>query len=267
VDDIPAPADLEAIYGAAFFDVGEKFGDAPVSAGRTNAHERVERLLALPGIGRHRWLDVGCATGDFLPDAAAAVEQIAGVEISQFAAARVRDSGFDVTAGDFLDVALAPDTIDVITMWDYIEHVPAPALHLRKAFDALRPGGYLALSTGDVTSLVARSMGRFWHLMIPPRHLYFFSPDALRRLLAASGFELVRIGRPGKRVPIDFVAWKLAIMTVPRLAPTALRWCGALGLGRVSPRLNLGDILTLYARKPASTVRADREPSIAQSRG
>lgn len=222
----------------------------PASAGRTNARERVDRLLALPGIRREEWLDVGCATGDFLRDAAAVAEHVAGVELSRFAAGRVRDSGVEVTAGDFLEVALAPESVDVITMWDYIEHVPAPARHLRKAFETLRPGGYLALSTGDASSLVARAMGRFWHLMIPPRHLYFFSPDALRRLMAASGFEVVSIGRPGKRVPVDFMAWKLAVMTVPPLARTALRWAGAAGLGRVSLRLNLGDILTLYARKP-----------------
>ncbi|MBI4521649.1 MAG: hypothetical protein HY701_12485, partial [Gemmatimonadetes bacterium] len=47
VDEIPSQAELEAIYGARFFEVGGKFGDAPASAGRANAHELVERLLAL----------------------------------------------------------------------------------------------------------------------------------------------------------------------------------------------------------------------------
>ena len=35
-------------------------------------------------------------------------------------------------------------------MWDYVEHVPDPAANLENAFDVLKPGAYLALSTGDV---------------------------------------------------------------------------------------------------------------------
>ena len=136
-------------------------------------------------------------------------------------------------------------------MWDYVEHVPDPAANLEKAFDVLQPGGYLALSTGDVDSLLARLAGRFWHLMIPPRHLYFFSPVTIRRLVTAAGLDLVQIGRPGKRVPLDFAAWKLATMTLPGLSAPVVQTCERLGLGRVAPSVNLFDIMTVYARKLA----------------
>ena len=251
VNNLPTPAELRTIYGEEFFHVGRKFSGHTAGVGLVNPRRRVEAVRRLPAVGRGRWLDVGCATGDFLACAASVVEKASGIELSAFAAEKARARGLDVTNGDFLQADVPPAVFDVISMWDYVEHVPDPAANLEKAFAVLKPGGYLALSTGDVDSVLARLTGRFWHLMIPPRHLYFFSPVTIRRLLTTAGFELVEISRPGKRVPLDFAAWKLATMTVPGLSSAVVRTCERLGLGRVAPPVNLRDIMTVYARKPA----------------
>ena len=251
VNQLPAPAQLRAIYGEEFFHVGRKFSGDPASAGLINARHRVEAVRRLPGIGRRRWLDVGCATGDFLVCAASVVDEVSGIELSAFAAEKARERDLDVTTDDFLQAGVSSAAFDVVSMWDYVEHVPDPAANLEKAFDVLQPGGYLALSTGDVDSLLARLAGRFWHLMIPPRHPYFFSPVTIRRLVTAAGLDLVQIGRPGKRVPLDFAAWKLATMTLPGLSAPVIQTCERLGLGRVAPSVNLFDIMTVYARKLA----------------
>ena len=256
VNQLPAPAELRTIYGEAFFHVGRKFSGHPASAGLINARQRVEAVRRLPAVGRRRWLDVGCATGDFPACAVSVVDEMSGIELSAYAAEKARERNLDVTTGDFLQTEVSRAAFDVVSMWDYIEHVPDPASNLEKAFDVLKPGGYLALSTGDVDSLLSRLAGRFWHLMIPPRHLYFFSPVTIRRLLTAAGFDVVKIGRPGKRVPLDFAAWKLTTMTVPSLSASVVQACGRLGLGRVAPPVNLFDIMTVYARKHASPDRA-----------
>ena len=251
VNNLPTPAELRTIYGEEFFHVGRKFSGHTAGAGLVNPRRRVEAVRRLPAVGRGRWLDVGCATGDFLACAASVVEKASGIELSAFAAEKARARGLDVTNGDFLQADVPAEVFDVISMWDYVEHVTNPSANFKKAFAVLKPGGYLAISTGDVESLLARLTGRFWHLMIPPRHLYFFSPVTIRRLLTSAGFELVQIGRPGKRVPLDFAAWKLATMTVPGLSPAVVRTCERLGLGRVAPPVNLLDIMTVFARKPA----------------
>ncbi len=251
VNQLPAPSELRTIYGEEFFRVGRKFSGHPSSAGLINARQRVEAVRRLPAVGRTRWLDVGCATGDFLVCAASVIDEVSGIELSAFAAEKAQERDLDVTTGDFLQADVPRAAFDVVSMWDYVEHVPDPAANLEKAFAVLKPGGYLTLSTGDVDSLLARLAGRFWHLMIPPRHLYFFSPVTIRRLLTAASFDLVRIGRPAKRVPLDFAAWKLATMTVPGLSTAVVQTCSRLGLGRVAPSVNLFDIMTVYARKPA----------------
>lgn len=249
VDRIPPPDELARIYGKGFFAVGRKFADEADGVGVINARHRIARLLELPGVGRDRWLDVGCATGDFLVAARNAVRETTGVELSAFAAERARERGLQVATGDFAGIDLPSGSFDLVTMWDYIEHVPDPRQSIERALALLRPGGHLVISTGDAASLAARAMGRFWHLMIPPRHLYFFTPDTLIRLLQDSGFQMVRLDRPGKRVPLDFAAWKLAQMVAPPIAARVLGAATRMGLGRVQPSINLRDIITVCARK------------------
>lgn len=249
VDPLPTQREIEALYGEAFFAVGRKFAGEEHGPGMVNAGARLRAVRMLPDLRTQRWLDVGCATGDFLRCASGAVDSVHGVELSPIAARQAASRGLQVLVGSFLQVPLARCEFDVVSMWDYIEHVPDPAANLRKAADLLRPGGYLALSTGNVDSLLARVAGRYWHLMIPPRHLYFFSPTTIRRLLAAAGFDRVAIETCGKRVPLDFMAWKLSKLLAPPLAPGVLKASERLRLGLLAPHVNFGDIMTVYARK------------------
>ena len=250
VDKIPSRDELVHLYSEAFFSVGQKFSGHHGSAGLVNAQQRVEAVRRLPSVGRKRWLDVGCAIGDFLICAETVVDDVAGIELSAFAAGQARMRGVTVTSGDFLTVEVSQASFDVVSMWDYLEHVPNPTATLSKAFEVLKPGGYLALSTGDADSLLARLAGRFWHLMIPPRHLYFFSPATIRRLLTTAGLDVVEIGKPAKRVPLDFAVWKLADIMIPRVSTHILRGGERLRLGSIAPRVNLFDIMTVFARKP-----------------
>ena len=249
VDPLPSLREIEALYGEAFFAVGRKFAGDEYGPGIVNAEARLRALRVLPDLRMERWLDVGCATGDFLRCASDTVDSVHGVELSPVAARQAASRGLQVLVGDFLNVPARSVPIPVVSMWDYIEHVPDPAANLRKAADLLHPGGYLALSTGNVESLLARVTGRYWHLMIPPRHLYFFSPTTIRRLLAAAGFDLVAIETCGKRVPLDFMAWKLSTLLAPTLAPSVLKVSERLRLGSLAPHVNFGDIMTVYARK------------------
>ena len=246
----PTRDELDRMYSKSFFQVGEKFAGLARSPGMLNAERRVLRLLASPGVLRGRWLDVGCATGDFMVAARPHVKQITGIEMSTYAVDQARARGLhNVMAGDFLEVSFDAGLVDVVTMWDVIEHVPDPLAALRRAADVLRDDGMLVLSTGDVESLAARMTGRFWHLMIPPRHLYFFSPATIGTLLVRAGFEILSVSKPGKRVPLDFAFWKLATLVTPRAGGAALRLGAAIRLGRLAPLVNLRDIMTVVARK------------------
>ncbi|MGE0480985.1 MAG: class I SAM-dependent methyltransferase [Phycisphaerae bacterium] len=196
-------------------------------------------------------LDIGCGTGVFLDEARAAGFATAGVEVSAYAAARAAARGLRVRAAPIEALVLPERAFDYVTIWDVIEHVRHPRQLVEEAVRALRPGGVLALSTGDVTSWCARLSGARWHLYNLPEHLFFFSPDALRRLLHDAGAQVHESRYEVNWVPMAYLLERLGkSLRGPRPTPTASapaagggvsRWCNL-----VVPA-TLFDVLGVYA--------------------
>ena len=72
-----------------------------------------------------------------------------------------KDRGVQAQQGDYLVLQLGRK-VDVITMWDTIEHLKRPDLFIAKAARDLKRGGIIALTTGDIGSVNARLRGRRW---------------------------------------------------------------------------------------------------------
>lgn len=199
VGDDPAGIDFCALYDESYYTGGQAgvFSDyVGQAAGRRAAARR--RLWTLRRLmPRGRLLDVGCAAGFFLAEAARHYA-VRGVEPSNFAAAFAREKlGLDVFNGTLHDAALAAASFDLVTLWDVIEHVPDPAALLVEIKRLLAPGGRLVLTTGDIGSDYARSRGAKWHLLTPPWHLYFFSRATLATLAARAGLRVQHIAARG----------------------------------------------------------------------
>ena len=251
--DSPDPAELTRIYGEPYFRAaaGELHGQgyrdyvADEALHLRTARRRLERLEQL--VEGRRLLDVGAAAGFFVAAARERGWDAAGVDVSPEMTAWARERlGVDVATEAFASYE-APDAgLDAVTMWDYLEHSLDPADDLAHAARLLRPGGVLALSTGDADAVVARLSGRRWHLLTPRHHLFFFTRATLLEYLARHGFEPVEIGYPGTSYPLDYVVHKLrTLVDVPLLDSAAER----LARMRVAVPLNLRDIVTVYARR------------------
>jgi len=216
------------------------------------ARARLRRLARWGGgwSARRRLLEIGCGTGVFLDAARRAGWQTEGIEVSLYAAEAARRRGHVVScqAAELVDLPAA--AYDCVAMWDVLEHVRDPAGVLRRAAAALRPGGVLALSTGDVTSLCARLSGRRWHLYNLPEHLFFFSPTALRLLLSRAGCRVVRIAREVNWVPVGYLLERLR-KSLLRPAPSRPRRVERRSGARFRPfqvvPATLGDVLGVYA--------------------
>jgi SAM-dependent methyltransferase len=136
-----------------------------------------------------RVLDIGCGTGEFL----AAMRRLGwdthGVEPNEGAAAYAREKlGLDVRADDLQNLDLPDCSFDLVTLWTVLEHLHDPGSVLRTARRILRPSGLLIISIPDIQSLDARCFGTSWVGYDTPRHLYVFSRDNIRSLLAQAGF-------------------------------------------------------------------------------
>lgn len=179
---LPTDEELTALYESL---VDEAYTDE--RGPRALAVSLAVRLLRrYAGSTRGRLLDVGCAAGIFLEEAAKDGWDVAGVEPSAFlrgqASPAVRDR---IQAGVFRDVGGA-EIYDVVTFWDVLEHVRDVPDTLAHAAKLLRPGGLLMVNVPDRSSVIARAFGRRWPLLLP-EHLHYFTPGSLTSLYERAG--------------------------------------------------------------------------------
>ena len=180
-----------------------------------------------------RLLDAGCATGAFARVATRAGWKTSGVDASAWALDLARERCRDATfvLGLIEEVEFPASSFDVITLWDTLEHVSAPAKVLARARSWLTPGGWLFLNVPNADSWTARAMGRRWILLLR-EHLWYFTPLTLQALLSRCGFQCVET-RPNR---VRFSAAAIA----RRLAQyPAGRWAGPVVSLRCARRLAL----------------------------
>lgn len=194
----PSPEALREVYSEDYYrKTDEKTSVSGYTDYEMDMDLKLARVLFEPvrrlgtGTGK-RLLDVGCATGAVLQVAREHGWDAGGVEISAWAAEIARRKGFDVRTGTLEEAHLAEGSMDVVTMFDVIEHIPDPRVTLREIRRVLRPGGALVLQTPNADGFGARVLYRSRSMIVQPNaHLILFSPAGLRTMLEREGFQPV----------------------------------------------------------------------------
>jgi len=209
-----------------------------------------------------RLLDIGCGTGHFLEEAKLSRRwEISGVEPNATAAAYARQAlPANIIEGRFSDTTFQPNSFDVITMWNVLEHVSYPLADLRRARALLRDQGWLVFTVPNVDGLEARLFGPYWVGWDLPRHLYLFPRAQLRTLLNAIGFQLVDMRCFSSSYIFlkhnlefwsqtwnpPYAAWRNSILQLYLSAPIRIGLSLPLWL---LDRLKLTSVITIVARK------------------
>lgn len=142
-------------------------------------------------VGGKRLFEIGANVGLFLSVASERGWDVAGIEPSSWAVAQGRDRfGVDLRQGTVEQLDLDPGTIDVLAMFDVLEHLSDPMAALHHLRPSLNERGLLALSTVNVESLHGRARGGRWPWFIRS-HLHYFRPPTLVRMLDSAGFDTV----------------------------------------------------------------------------
>lgn len=201
----------------------------------------IEKYCRPPG----RVLDVGCYLGVFLDVARDRGWQTAGVEPSAWAAARCKERGHEVINVPLRRSNLAPESFELVTLWDVIEHLHDPLGQLREIHALVKPGGIFALTTMDTGSLYAKMSGRRWPWFMR-MHLYYFTRGTLARMLEEAGFEVLEISRAKRIVSLRYFLEKAAAVLSP-IAP--LLELLAAPFGSIYVTIDFGDNMMVIARK------------------
>lgn len=177
-------------------------------------------------------LDVGCGEGHLCADLLdAGWPAVHGVDLSRSRIARARAAYPGVAFHTSLDECpLAPASADLVVLDNVVEHLLDPPALLRELRPLLRPDGRLVVVTPNMRSGHFRLLGRRWTPeLCPNAHVHLFTPDSMRRLLAAAGYEVAAEG--SIQIPLHPArAWlgHLARRDVRELAWRGVQECGNL---------------------------------------
>jgi SAM-dependent methyltransferase len=189
-------------------------------------------------------LDLGCSSGAFLASLPRKSWELYGIEMSADVAKRAEAAtGAKVFVGDILEAPFPPESFDVITCFDVLEHLYEPRKVMAKVTEWLKPGGIFYVFVPNIDSAEARVFGSYWCGLELPRHLFHYSPASLRYLAQLTNLEevsLVTTRNPavgyGLRYFFDDRLRALGISRTPRayLGEASLPWKVARRLVRIT---------------------------------
>lgn len=171
-------------------------------------------------------LDVGCFDGGFLEPLIASY-RCYGIEIHNEGRNRATDAGITVIGTDFSTIA---GEFDCLTAFDVIEHVEQPRYFLDRCLEAVRTGGWVLISTGNLDAFTFRLMGsRYWYCTIA-EHISFTSPKWFSRIATELGYQVekqITFAHGGTSLPtrVKGIASNLVYLITPSMF-SALRRFG-----------------------------------------
>lgn len=246
VDPLPTPEENRRYYDETYREWYSSFNQAS-DIRRLIAEHRMQGVVeyARPG----RWLDVGCATGQFVALARERGIEAEGIDIAPAAIEQAQAQGIPAHLAS-VEVFEPAHRFDTITAFDVLEHTIDPAAFLARVREWLVPGGSLALTLPDVSSIYPRwIMRRHWFYYLPHDHLHYFDPTTVRTLLEQSGFRVDAVARTHKLLTGTYVVDQLKIFNpwLGRLAALLTAPIPARVLAK--PRLYYIGEMQVYARR------------------
>jgi 2-polyprenyl-3-methyl-5-hydroxy-6-metoxy-1,4-benzoquinol methylase len=250
VQQLPTLAELEAIYSAEYWQGSSAYTDYLADKAGTQAHFRHRIKILRKLTSGSDLFEAGCAYGFFL-ELAQQHWNVQGIDISAEAVTYARDVlHLPVQQGDFESHPPAPKSFDVVVMWDTIEHLYDPVLAVQKIAEALKPGGILALTTGDIDAFLPRLQKKSWRMIILA-HLYYFSRQSITWLLHDHGLDIIHFSHVSYyrslRQMAKIITWKHPTVVWRQ---KLLKRIEKLPLIDSQIPLNLYDIMLIIARKP-----------------
>jgi 2-polyprenyl-3-methyl-5-hydroxy-6-metoxy-1,4-benzoquinol methylase len=176
-----------------------------------------------------RVLDIGAAAGFFLKVAKDKGWQTFGIEPSRY----LSDYGnktydVNITCGTIETAPAYSAPMDVVTLWDVLEHTFDPKDVLNRVNRFLKPGGHVVINYPNIGNWMAKLAGRkYWFILSV--HLYYFVPKTIERMLRETGFEVVESAPHYQWLQLGYLIYRLEAY-LPAVAKPMGKLVKALGL-------------------------------------
>lgn len=149
-------------------------------------------------------LDIGAGTGDFLSVAKNNGWNIIGIEPSDKAKTIAINKG--VTFVDQIS-NIADNSIDVVTMWHVLEHVPDLEHQISELKRIIKPNGSIIIAVPNFNSYDANHYKEYWAAFDVPIHLWHFSKTAIQKLFNEKNLSLT------KTLPMKFDSFYVSLLS------------------------------------------------------
>lgn len=150
-------------------------------------------LFGLNGRKNGNILDVGAGTGAFLNEMRKSGWQVTGLEPDAGArAVALKNYQLALLEAHHL-FQLEAEKYDIVTMWHVLEHVHDLQGYMARLATLLKERGKLVIAVPNYTSKDAQHYDTAWAAYDVPRHLYHFSPAAIRKLAVQHQMEVTTV--------------------------------------------------------------------------
>lgn len=195
LDPRPAIEEQARLYPRSYFEWSERSHGAGRGVTRAVVRDALRRSASDPAPARI--LEVAYGAGlhlDLLRSFAPSGCVVEATTPHEPLAAPARSRGFTVHRSRAQELSANRGAYDLVFLLHSLEHVYSPVEALEALDELLRPGGRLIILTPNAESRVSHIFGgRHWAAYDFPRHPCLFGPNTMRRLAAATGFEVERL--------------------------------------------------------------------------
>jgi SAM-dependent methyltransferase len=133
--------------------------------------------------------DIGCASGAFLICAKNEGLETIGFEPSKTLASMAQNEySLNVINSIFSSSQFSERKLDMVTLWDVLEHIAKPNSLIKEISTSLKPQGLLLVNIPVLDSLVARVLRNSWPFYLDV-HVLYFKKRTLIKYLELHGFR------------------------------------------------------------------------------
>jgi 2-polyprenyl-3-methyl-5-hydroxy-6-metoxy-1,4-benzoquinol methylase len=144
------------------------------------------------GIKKGKLLDVGSGVGSFVNEMKQNDWTVTGLEPDEDAR-KIAKQLYKLDLADAKEFyQLSPQSFDAITLWHVLEHLHDLTKYVQQLKAVLKENGKIFIAVPNYTSLDAKIYEEYWAAYDVPRHLYHFSPESMKLLMAKNGLKVVQ---------------------------------------------------------------------------